>query len=73
MLGFLLGGFRFLAVSEPDKYTIQLPRVSAVGFLLTKLAVQFANANIGITAMVVPDPGQFFLCMRVWMLAVGPM
>ena len=23
MLGFLLGGFRFLAVSEPDKYTIQ--------------------------------------------------
>ena len=70
MLGFLLGGFHLLAVSEPDKHTIQRPRVSAVGLLLTKLAVQLANADVGITAMVVPYPAQFFLCVGVGMLAV---
>ena len=71
MLGFLLGGFHLLAVSEPDKHTIQWPRVSAISLFLTQLAIQLTNTNVGITAMVVPYPAQFFLCVGVGMLAVG--
>ena len=44
--------------------------MSAVSFLLTVFSVQLAHADVGITAMVVPDPGQFFFRVRVGMLAV---
>jgi len=71
MVGFLLRGFHFLPVAEPNKHAIQWSGVSTISLLLTKLAVQLANADIGVTAMVVPYPAQFFLRMSVGMLAVG--
>ena len=68
MLGFLLGLFRFLAVAEPDKDSVQGAWMTVVRFFLPQLAVQFANAAVGISAMVVPDPSQFLLyvCIGVW-------
>ena len=61
MLGFFLGRFYLLAVAEPDKHTIQRARVPAVCLLLTQFAIQLANADIGVTAMIVSDPSQFLL------------
>ena len=71
MLWFLLGGFYFLAIPRPDKHTIQWPRGSAISLFLTQLAIQLTNTNVGITAMVVPYPAQFFLCVGVWVRVWG--
>ena len=73
MLGFLLGRFRFLAVAEPDKDSVQGAWMTAVRFFLPQLAVQFANAAVGISAVVVPDPSQFLLCVCIGVWAVRTM
>ena len=51
---FLPGRFRLLAVAEPDKDSVQGAWMTVVRFFLPQLAVQFANAAVGISAMVVP-------------------
>ena len=71
MPGFLLGGFHPLAAAGPDKYTVQRSRMSAAALFLSQLAVQLANADMGITAMAVADPTQFFFRVGIGMLAVG--
>ena len=45
--------------------------MSAVGLLLSQLAVQRADADIGITARIVADPTHLFFRVGVGMLAVG--
>ena len=70
MLRFLLSRFYLFAITEPDKHTVQRAWVSAVGLLLTEFAIQLTNTDVRVTAVVIPDPGQFFLCMGVGMLAV---
>ena len=68
MLGFLFSS----EITEPNKYTIQRTRVSAVGFLLTLLAVQLTDTNAWVTPMIIANPLQFLLCVSIGMLAVGP-
>ena len=73
MFRFLLGRFYLLAVAEPNEYTVQRTRVLCIAFVLKQLSIQFANADIGIAAVVVANSVQLFLCMGVGMLAVRPM
>ena len=70
---FLLGRFRLLAVAEPDKDSVQGDWMTAVRFFLPQLAVQFANAAVGILAVVVPDLSQFLLCVCIGVWAVRTM
>ena len=70
---FLPGRFRLLAVAEPDKDSVQGAWMTAVRFFLPQLAVQFANAAVGISAVVVPDPSQFLLCVCIGVWAVRTM
>lgn len=67
MLGFLLGRFYLLAVAEPDKLTIQRAWVPAVRLLSAQFAVQLADADIGVAAMIVSDPSQFLLRVGIGM------
>ena len=69
---FLLGRFRLLAVAEPDKDS-EGAWMTAVRFFLPQLAVQFANAAVGISAVVVPDLSQFLLCVCIGVWAVRMM
>ncbi len=47
--------------------------VPAVRLLPAQLSVQLADADVGIAAVIVADPVQFLLCVRIGMLAVRTM
>ena len=70
--GFLFGGRCLPTVSETDKNTVERPGVPAVRLLPAQLSVQLADADVGIAAVIVADPVQFLLCVRIGMLAVNP-
>ena len=61
MLGFLFGGLYLLAISQPDKYTIQRSGMSAIRLLLPQFAIQLANAYVGVAAMIVSYPAQLLI------------
>lgn len=65
VLRFLLGRLYPLAITEPDEHTVLRAWMSAVSLLLTQLAVQLTNADVGVATMVVPDSVQFLLCMSI--------
>ena len=53
-----------------DLYTVQRAGMSAVCLILAQLAVQFADANVRIAAMVVSDPRQLLFSVGAVMLTV---
>ena len=73
VFGQFLGRYCFLPVSQSDEYPIQRSRMSAVMFPLPQFPVHFAHADIGVSAMEVCDPFQFFRRMGIGMRAVRSM
>ena len=70
VLGFLLGRLHLLAIAEPDKYTVQRARVSAISLFLSQLAVQLTDTNVGVAPVIVLDPFQLLLCMGIGVLMI---
>ena len=45
--------------------------MTVIGYFLPELTVEFTDADIGITAEIIPDRLQFLLGMCIGMLSVG--
>jgi hypothetical protein len=73
MLGFLFSRFYLFAIAELDKYTIQRTGMPAVSLVLEQLAIQLTDTDVGVAAVIVPDPPKFFLSVCLRMPAMGTM
>ena len=70
MPGLLLCGLDLPAIPQTYEDSVQRARMSAVCLSLPKLPVQLTDTDVRIAPVVVPDPCQLFLCVRVGMLTV---
>lgn len=64
---FFLGWFCLFVMAETDKHTAQGVRMPVICLVLTEFAVQFTNADVRVSVMVVSNLSQFLLRVGVWM------